>query len=119
MTIHTQTPEATAADAALKARQAAMWALGDYPAVARDVIPELGQVLVDACRVGPGMDVLDVAAGSGNASIPAARTGAHVVCQRPGARAARGRPAARRRGRRRDRLAARGRRGAAVRGRIL
>ena len=32
MTTHTQTPEATAADAALKTRHAAMWALGDYAA---------------------------------------------------------------------------------------
>ena len=78
MTTNTQATEA-AADAALKARHAAMWALGDYPAVAREVIPELGRVLVDACRIGPGQDVLDVAAGSGNASIPAARAGARVT----------------------------------------
>ena len=78
MTTHTQTPEATA-DAALKARHAAMWALGDYAAVAREIIPELGRVLVDACRVTAGQDVLDVAAGTGNASIPAARAGARVV----------------------------------------
>jgi SAM-dependent methyltransferase len=74
----TRTAEATA-DAALKARHAAMWALGDYPAVAREVIPELGRVLVDACRIEPGQDVLDVAAGSGNASIPAAGRGARVT----------------------------------------
>jgi ubiquinone/menaquinone biosynthesis C-methylase UbiE len=79
MTTHTVSPEAAANDAALKARHAAMWALGDYPAVARDVIPELGRVLVEACRVTPGQDVLDVAAGSGNASIPAALAGARVI----------------------------------------
>ncbi len=79
MTTHTQTPEATAADAALKARHAAMWALGDYLAVAREIIPGLGRVLVDASRVTAGQDVLDVAAGTGNASIPAAQAGAHVV----------------------------------------
>lgn len=78
MTTHTQTPAATA-DAELKARHAALWALGDYAAVAREVIPELGRVLVDACHVTAGQDVLDVAAGTGNAAIPAARTGAHVV----------------------------------------
>jgi len=78
MTTDTQTPDATA-DAALKARHAAMWALGDYAAVAREIIPELGRVLVDACRVTAGQDVLDVAAGTGNASIPAARAGARVV----------------------------------------
>ncbi|GAA2033734.1 class I SAM-dependent methyltransferase [Terrabacter terrae] len=41
--------------------------------------PELGRVLVDACHVEAGQDVLDVAAGSGNAAIPAALTGARVV----------------------------------------
>ena len=54
MTTHTQSPAATTADAELKARHAAMWALGDYPAVAREVIPALGPVLVDACRVTAG-----------------------------------------------------------------
>jgi ubiquinone/menaquinone biosynthesis C-methylase UbiE len=79
MTTHTVASEAADDDAALKARHAAMWALGDYPAVARDVIPELGRVLVEACRVTPGQEVLDVAAGSGNASIPAALAGARVI----------------------------------------
>ncbi|KAE8766165.1 class I SAM-dependent methyltransferase [Georgenia thermotolerans] len=66
-------------DRALKAKHAATWALGDYPAVATEVIPRLGQVLVDAAGVRPGDRVLDVAAGSGNAAIPAARAGAEVV----------------------------------------
>jgi len=39
----------------------------------------LGPRLVEACGIGPGMAVLDVAAGTGNASIPAARAGAHVT----------------------------------------
>ena len=56
-----------------------MWALGDYPAVARDIVGDLGPVLVQASGVGPGERVLDVAAGSGNASIPAAAAGATVV----------------------------------------
>lgn len=67
------------ADAALKARHRAMWALGDYHAVATEVIADLGPVLVDALHLGPGDDVLDVAAGSGNVAIPAAATGARVV----------------------------------------
>jgi ubiquinone/menaquinone biosynthesis C-methylase UbiE len=66
-------------DRALKAKHQAMWALGDYPAVARDVIPGLGAVLVDACLVKPGDRVLDVAAGPGNAALPAALAGATVV----------------------------------------
>jgi ubiquinone/menaquinone biosynthesis C-methylase UbiE len=66
-------------DRALKAKHRAMWALGDYPAVATEVIPELGPVLVSACAVGAGDRVLDIGAGSGNASIPAALTGAEVI----------------------------------------
>ncbi|GAA6524396.1 class I SAM-dependent methyltransferase [Intrasporangium sp. DVR] len=68
-----------AADAALKAKHAAMWALGDYPKVARQLISGLGAELVQAARIGPGDRVLDVAAGSGNAAIPAALAGADVV----------------------------------------
>ena len=72
---------ATSADAdrALKERHRTMWALGDYPALAADLIADLGEALVQACRVGPGQRVLDVAAGSGNAAIPAALAGAEVV----------------------------------------
>jgi SAM-dependent methyltransferase len=77
MTIPTDTT--TDADRALKARHRAMWALGDYPAVAADVIPELGPVLVAASGVGAGDRVLDVAAGSGNVAVPAALAGARVV----------------------------------------
>jgi SAM-dependent methyltransferase len=56
-----------------------MWALGDYHAVATEIIPDLGPVLVEAAHLGPEDDVLDVAAGSGNVAIPAAATGAQVV----------------------------------------
>ncbi|MEK8225096.1 hypothetical protein NKG05_01520 [Oerskovia sp. M15] len=56
----------------IKAKHRAMWALGDYPAVASEVIPDLGPVLVEACGVRTGQRVLDVGAGSGNAAIPAA-----------------------------------------------
>jgi ubiquinone/menaquinone biosynthesis C-methylase UbiE len=73
-------PDDTAPDdTALKTKHRAMWALGDYPSIATDVIPSLGRVLVDACGVDRGHKVLDVAAGSGNAAIPAALTGAQVV----------------------------------------
>jgi ubiquinone/menaquinone biosynthesis C-methylase UbiE len=64
---------------ALKAKHRAMWALGDYPAVATDLVASLGPVLVGACEIRPGDRVLDVAAGTGNAAIPAARAGASVV----------------------------------------
>jgi ubiquinone/menaquinone biosynthesis C-methylase UbiE len=56
-----------------------MWALGDYPGVAAEIIPDLGTMLVEACAVKDGARVLDVAAGSGNAAIPAALAGASVV----------------------------------------
>lgn len=67
------------ADVALKAKHRAVWALGDYAAVASEVIPELGNVLVAAAGVAPGDQVLDVAAGTGNAALKAARVGASVV----------------------------------------
>jgi len=70
---------ADAADRALKAKHRAMWASGDYPALASDIISELGPILVRASGVGTGDRVLDVAAGSGNAAIAAAMTGATVV----------------------------------------
>lgn len=79
MTLTTDTSQMGAADLALKAKHRAMWALGNYPAVAREVIPTLGALLVAACDVGAGDHVLDIAAGSGNAAIPAALTGAKVV----------------------------------------
>jgi SAM-dependent methyltransferase len=72
-------PTATPADAALKARHRAVWALGDYPTVADTVIPHLGAELVEASGIAAGDQVLDVAAGSGNVALPAARTGARVV----------------------------------------
>jgi SAM-dependent methyltransferase len=69
----------TDADRALKSRHRAMWALGDYPAVATEVIPSLGPVLVMAADVQEGDRVLDVASGSGNVAVPAARAGGEVV----------------------------------------
>ncbi len=75
----TPTTQAGPTDAELKARHRTMWGLGDYPSVATEVIAELGTRLVEACRIGPGDRVLDIAAGSGNASFPAARAGADVV----------------------------------------
>jgi len=66
-------------DSELKARHRAMWASGDYPSMVETFLLPLGPRLVEACGVGPGMKVLDVAAGTGNASIPAAERGANVV----------------------------------------
>lgn len=67
------------ADQTLKQKHRAMWASGDYGAVAAELIPDLGPVLVAASGVTAGHRVLDVGAGTGNATIPAAETGAEVV----------------------------------------
>jgi SAM-dependent methyltransferase len=56
-----------------------MWASGDYPSMVDTFLLPLGPRLVEACEIGPGMRVLDVAAGTGNASIPAAQRGAAVT----------------------------------------
>jgi len=69
----------SAADSELKARHRAMWASGDYPSMVETFLLPLGPTLVQACGIGPEMSVLDVAAGTGNASIPAAKAGAKVT----------------------------------------
>jgi SAM-dependent methyltransferase len=66
-------------DSELKARHRAMWASGDYPSMVETFLLPLGPQLVEACGIGPEMTVLDVAAGTGNASIPAAQAGAKVT----------------------------------------
>jgi SAM-dependent methyltransferase len=75
----TQADTAVTADSELKAKHRAMWASGDYPSMVETFLTPLGPRLVEACRIGAGVSVLDVAAGTGNASIPAARNGAHVI----------------------------------------
>ena len=69
----------TMSDSELKSRHRAMWASGDYPSMVETFLLPLGPRLVEACGIGPGMCVLDVAAGTGNASIPAAQKGASVT----------------------------------------
>jgi SAM-dependent methyltransferase len=66
-------------DSELKARHRKMWASGDYPSMVDTFLLPLGPRLVDACGIGEGMRVLDVAAGTGNASIVAAQRGANVT----------------------------------------
>ena len=79
------------ADTELKAKHRAMWASGDYPSMVETFLLPLGPRLVEACRIGAGVSVLDVAAGTGNASIPAAQQRRPRHRQRPDARAAGGR----------------------------
>ena len=76
---HIQPADLGEADRALKTKHRAMWAMGNYPTVVTDVVAPLGPILVDAAGIKPGDVVLDVAAGSGNAAIPAARAGARVI----------------------------------------
>jgi ubiquinone/menaquinone biosynthesis C-methylase UbiE len=71
--------DTTEADRELKGKHRAMWASGDYPALADEMLLELGAVLVEACGIRSRQRVLDVAAGTGNAAIPAAMMGAKVV----------------------------------------
>lgn len=66
-------------DQALKAAHRSMWAMGNYDRFARATVWELGPVLVEACGITRGQRVLDVAAGTGNVAIRAAKLGARVV----------------------------------------
>jgi SAM-dependent methyltransferase len=70
---------ADTADLELKARHKVMWGKGDYPRMVDTFLLPVGQRLVEAVQPGAGMRVLDVAAGTGNASIPAAQRGARVT----------------------------------------
>ena len=71
----TDSPE----DRALKAKHAAMWASGNYPAVVDEIVGSLGAILVETVDVQHGQRVLDVAAGTGSSALPAARRGAEVT----------------------------------------
>ena len=62
-----------------KAAARAAWASGHYHRFAKETVWDQGPVLVEACRIGPGQRVLDVAAGTGNVGIRAAEAGADVV----------------------------------------
>src|SRR5687768_3795942 len=63
----------------VKSAHRGMWALGDYQRFAAATVWPLGPVLVDACGISAGQRVLDVAAGTGNVAIRAAKAGAMVV----------------------------------------
>ena len=63
---------------AVKQRQQATWASGDYSAVATLIVP-VAERLVDLADLRAGSRVLDVATGSANAAIAAARLHCEVV----------------------------------------
>src|ERR1700745_108692 len=62
----------------LKQRLRGMWMAGGFGQLAR-LNEEEGVAFVGRLNLKPGMKVLDVACGTGNQSIPAARTGAAVT----------------------------------------
>ena len=64
--------------AAIKQRQQATWASGDY-AVIGTTLQIVGETLAEAADIRAGEAVLDVAAGNGNASLAAARRYANVT----------------------------------------
>jgi SAM-dependent methyltransferase len=64
--------------AAIKQRQQATWASGDF-AVVGTTLQIVGEQLAEAADVRAGEQVLDVAAGNGNATLAAARRFAHVT----------------------------------------
>ena len=54
------------------------WGVGDYPRMAVELEP-VSAAAVASASVGPGVRVLDVASGTGNASLVAAQAGAVVT----------------------------------------
>jgi hypothetical protein len=67
----------------MKDVQKLMWSLGDHREIARQAEPT-AVAMVEACGAEPGMQVLDVAAGTGNVAVAAARRGARVVALKGG-----------------------------------
>ncbi len=63
---------------ALKERLKATWMAGDYGRFAH-YFEHLGEQFVARRNIKPDMRVLDVACGTGNSAIPAAKAGAHVT----------------------------------------
>ena len=74
ITLTSATPEINA----VKEKQQATWASGDY-AVIGTTLQIVGESLCEAADLRAGWRVLDVAAGNGNASLAAARRGCDVV----------------------------------------
>lgn len=72
-------PSAVSPDlAAVKKRQQATWASGDFSVVASRIVLQ-AELLCEAANLQAGWRVLDVATGSGNAAIGAARRGCRAV----------------------------------------
>lgn len=74
----TQIPTPTPDFPAVKARQQATWASGDF-AVIGTTLQIVGELLAETADIRAGERVLDVAAGNGNATLAAARRFAQVT----------------------------------------
>jgi len=73
-----QAPAATPDFAAIKAKQQATWASGDF-AIVGTTLQIVGEALAESANVRAGEEILDVAAGNGNATLAAARRFAKVT----------------------------------------
>ncbi len=61
-----------------KARQRGVWSAGAYETLS-PYIADVGELVIARAGIEPGMRLLDVACGTGNAAFPAARAGAQVT----------------------------------------
>src|SRR5262249_41428650 len=71
-------PETAVDYAAIKVRQQATWASGNFARIG-STLQIVGETLCEAVDLHAGQRVLDVAAGNGNAALAAARCGCDVV----------------------------------------
>ena len=78
MNLVLETPTAAPDYAAIKQRQQATWASGDYSVIGT-TLQIVAESLAEAADVHAGANVLDVAAGNGNATLAAARRFANVT----------------------------------------
>jgi ubiquinone/menaquinone biosynthesis C-methylase UbiE len=74
MTIATNRPDLVA----VKAKQQQTWASGDFSVVAARIVL-VSEQLADSTDLRAGSRVLDIACGNGNATLAAARSGAHAL----------------------------------------
>jgi SAM-dependent methyltransferase len=61
-----------------KQGQRTMWTAGDYAEVALRIV-SVGEYVAERAGAAPGVELLDVATGTGNVSVPAAKAGAAVT----------------------------------------
>src|SRR5208283_5455977 len=62
----------------LKQQMKATWMAGDFGRIAKYTEAE-GERFIERLHIQPGVELLDIACGTGNLSIPAARSGANVI----------------------------------------